>query len=133
MKGAKGIRVYLFEQYPLVKHFCTVVRPGAPAEFEATDKSSSSITLSWKPPRKEGYSRIHTYYIMMKDCDRNTDWTHLIALPAFDRYMDYKVTGLKPKHAYRFRLNAKNIAGLGPYAETVTCETTDLEPGKCSL
>ncbi|XP_053376883.1 twitchin-like [Mercenaria mercenaria] len=105
------------------------VRPGAPTELDVAKRTSSSITLSWKPPRKSGYSRIHTYYLMMKDCEGNSAWTYLTTLQAFDRFMDYKVTGLKPNHQYRFRVNAENSAGLGPHAETITLETTDVEAG----
>ncbi|KAH3835486.1 hypothetical protein DPMN_108836 [Dreissena polymorpha] len=109
------------------------VRPGAPCELECVNRTSNSITLSWKPPRKGGYSRIHTYYLMMKDLEDGAHWALVATLQAFDRFMDYRVTGLKDLHAYRFRVTAENAVGIGPSAETVTLETTQLEPGKADL
>ncbi|KAL4226021.1 hypothetical protein ACF0H5_014008 [Mactra antiquata] len=104
------------------------VRPGAPTEVDIIDKTHNSITLSWKPPKKTGFCRIQTYHLMIKDFSNNTKWNHLSTVQAFDRYMDYRVTNLKHKNQYRFRINAENMIGIGPYAETSTVETLNAEP-----
>ncbi|XP_052782200.1 titin-like [Mya arenaria] len=108
------------------------IRPGAPSELEIVSKTSNSITLSWKPPNKAGYSRIHTYYLLMRELDKGVSWKLVAKLQAFDRYMDYRVTGLHPSNPYRFRVNAENAVAIGPSAETVTVETAEIEPERPS-
>lgn len=109
------------------------MQPGAPTEFDVREKTHNSITLSWKPPRKTGFSRIHSYHLMIKDFGENTGWNHLCTLPAFDRFMDFRAINLKSNNQYRFRVTAENIAGLGAYAETATIETLSEQPSKGSI
>ncbi|KAK8788814.1 hypothetical protein V5799_021408 [Amblyomma americanum] len=84
--------------------------PSAPGTPEPSDISSSgSLTLSWKPPKSDGGSKITNYIIEYHD--RNTLRWILYSDTVQDTFT--KVEGLSPDEEYMFRVTAENEAGKG--------------------
>lgn len=82
--------------------------PTSPEKFRYTERTKSSITLSWKPPRNDGGSPIIGYIIEKKRQDH----------PAFqpvskDLCPDLTLTvdNLDELHMYEFRAKAVNSSG----------------------
>ena len=90
--------------------------PSKPAEISVKNIMDDSLTLTWKPPKEDGGSKVEKYHIMMKEDDG--EWKELATVKSYDN--DYKVPNLKPDKKYDFAVVAENKAGRGDAMETVT-------------
>ena len=90
--------------------------PAKPADISIKDIKDDRLTLTWKPPKEDGGSKVEKYHIMMKEDDG--DWKEITTVKSYDN--EYKIPNLKPDKKYDFAVVAENKAGLGDAMETLT-------------
>jgi len=108
-----------------------VSAPGAPTNLQVEPLSSSSLKLTWLPPRDvisaSGY-RVNGYVITCSDSDfRQT----ITATVTSAEVTWYTVGGLAAYTAYRVHVTVRSALGDGPSTPTIWART--LEAGKCKL
>lgn len=84
--------------------------PGQPPAPVVTDKSTSSVTLSWTPPEKDGGSPIKGYIVEVQD-EGSHEWRRINTPEKLILSNSYTVPGLKENKKCRFRIVAVNVAG----------------------
>lgn len=84
--------------------------PGQPPAPVVTDKSTSSVTLSWTPPEKDGGSPIKGYIVEVQD-EGSHEWRRINTPEKLILSNSYTVSGLKENKKCRFRIVAVNAAG----------------------
>ena len=100
--------------------------PSKPADISVKNIKDDSLTLTWKPPKEDGGSKVEKYHIMMKEDDG--EWNELATVKAYDN--DYKVPNLKTNKKYDFAIVAENKAGCGDATETVSPTVLKEKPKK---
>lgn len=98
--------------------------PTSPEKFHYTERTKSSVTIEWRPPRNDGGSPIIGYIIEKKRQDE----------PAFQRVSPELVTAqiltvenLDELHLYEFRAKAVNALGESEPSITMTVVIQDDE------
>ncbi|PIK33974.1 putative titin [Apostichopus japonicus] len=89
--------------------------PGSPGRPQVSDITSSSVTLSWTPPIRDGGSRVTGYIIHKKD-KFALRWVPVSEIPTPDT--TFTVRALKEQGEYEFRVVAQNKAGFGQPSDT---------------
>jgi titin len=92
--------------------------PGAPSGLRATPRLRS-VTLTWNAPATGGAPI--TDYIIQRSTN-GTTWTTVT--DGLSTARTYTVTGLSSGVTYRFRVAARNAAGIGAYSAVVTGRPT---------
>ncbi|KAG8335958.1 myosin light chain kinase activity protein [Homalodisca vitripennis] len=83
-------------------------KPDAPEPPKADRVTRDSVTLSWRPPRHDGGSKIKGYIIQKKK-KGDADWSDANTTPVPNTL--FTVTGLKEGDEYQFRVIAVNDIG----------------------
>ena len=99
-----------------VMPFCTPPLsepPSAPQNLKVTDTTQSSISTSWEPPADTGSVKLTGYMIEMCAQDE-TDFS-LVGMVTGNQ-TSYEAIALKENEGYRFRIRARNVAGLSESA-----------------
>ncbi|PAV56317.1 hypothetical protein WR25_15732 isoform E [Diploscapter pachys] len=101
--------------------------PDPPGKPEALETSEEAIVLTWTRPYSDGGAPIQGYVIERKEVGTN-DWVKA----AFGTIPDtkYRVTGIKPKAVYEFRVAAVNAAGQSRWSENSAPIAADSAPRK---
>ena len=102
--------------------------PGAPTGLTADAVGQSRIDLRWNAPADDGGADVTGYRIQ----------TLMIGQPGWSTLVDgtgssstmYSHTGLDPGSTVRYRAQAFNSAGSGPWSETATATTAAALPGR---
>lgn len=84
--------------------------PSQPAAPVITDKSTSSVSLSWTPPEKDGGSPVKGYIVEVQD-EGSHEWRRINTPDKLILTNAYTVSGLKENKKCRFRIVAVNAAG----------------------
>ncbi|XP_011700590.1 PREDICTED: twitchin isoform X1 [Wasmannia auropunctata] len=84
------------------------LRPDAPEPPKADRITKDSVTLSWRPPRSDGGSKIRGY-IIQKKAKGDDDWSDVNGAPIPSNV--YTVPKLKEGEEYLFRVFAVNDVG----------------------
>ncbi|KAK2817477.1 hypothetical protein Q5P01_025668 [Channa striata] len=104
--------------------------PSAPHGITMLSSDGSSITLAWKKPKHCGGSRVNAYYVDKRDADTLV-WKE-VNLSGFTERM-CTVDGLTEGKFYEFKVQAGNMAGVGPSSvpsAPMKCEAWTMEePG----
>jgi len=87
------------------------------------------VTVSWKPPKEDGGSKVTGYYVHMRQDDTDR-WTAVTYLGSFDT--EYFVKKLKMGQKYFFSVAAENKVGIGKSAETDKAVVPQKKPGNHS-
>ncbi|ERL85176.1 hypothetical protein D910_02598 [Dendroctonus ponderosae] len=82
--------------------------PSAPEPPKADRITKDSVTLSWRPPKSDGGSKLRGY-ILQKRPKGSDDWTDVNSVPVNDTV--YTVPHLKEGEEYQFRVIAVNDVG----------------------
>lgn len=104
--------------------FCIKGTPSAPDRFHYTERTKSSVTLSWNPPRSNGGSPIHGYYVEKR---RQDGGEFEIANHQMCRDTVLTIENLKEYETYDFRVKAVNEVGNGEPSQEVTTTIQDDE------
>lgn len=93
-----------------------VVPPGAPTGLveDPTQRSGTTLGLQWVAPAKEGGSEVTEYRVMYSEADGD-----FVELEAGIVNPSYVATGLTSGTNYKFKVEAKNIAGFGEASEAI--------------
>lgn len=83
-------------------------RPDAPEPPKADRITKDSVTLSWRPPRNDGKSKIKGYYLEMKP-KNSKNWEPVNELPIHNTV--HTIPNLKEGEEYTFRVAAVNEVG----------------------
>lgn len=83
-------------------------KPDAPEPPKADRITKDSVTLSWRPPKSDGGSKLKGYILQKKPKDAK-DWTDVNSTPIKDNV--YTVPNLKEGDEYQFRVLAVNDVG----------------------
>lgn len=87
-----------------------VDQPGPPqGPLEMSNVTMQSVTLSWRPPKDDGGSRI-VNYIIEKKGDVDMRWKAVTDENILN--LTYTVKGLKVSKEYMFRVRAQNQFGI---------------------
>jgi len=97
--------------------------PGAPKNVTVFDETVNSVKIAWDPPDDDGGSPIMGYVIQARSPNTtnsygsptSSDWVTKIELTDPDINLT-KVTDLKERASYEFRIMARNDRGNGPFA-----------------
>lgn len=81
-----------------------------PAAPEIADKTKHSVTLSWKPPERDGGSPIKGYIIQIQD-EGKSDWVQVNDPGTFHPTTEFTVPSLRELKRHRFRIIAVNDIG----------------------
>lgn len=81
-----------------------------PAAPEVADKTKFSITLTWKPPERDGGSPIKGYIIQAQD-EGTSEWVSINDSENLHPTTEFTVPGLRALKRYRFRIIAVNDIG----------------------
>ena len=103
--------------------------PSKPANINVKDVKDDRLTLTWKPPKEDGGSKVEKYHIMMKEDDG--DWKEITTVKAYDN--EYKIPNLTPNKKYDFAVIAENKAGRSDAMETMTPTVLKEKPKKAGL
>ena len=86
--------------------------PDAPSKPDISNIDRNEMTVSWKPPKSDGGSKI-TQYLLERKEQYQTRWNHVVRTTE----LKHQVVALKEGTEYFFRVSAENKAGLGPPSE----------------
>ncbi|NXL47366.1 MYOM3 protein, partial [Podilymbus podiceps] len=104
--------------------------PSAPHGFALLNCGKADMTISWKPPKRKGGTKILGYFLDQHDTSE-IDWHEVNTQPIPQRV--YTVSNLEEGHLYEFRACAMNMAGVGEVSEPsdlFKCEEWTMpEPG----
>ncbi|NXL59604.1 MYOM3 protein, partial [Chordeiles acutipennis] len=107
-----------------------IARPSAPHSFVLLNCGKADMTISWKPPKRKGGTKILGYFLDQHDTSE-LDWHEVNIQPIPQRVCT--VSNLKEGHLYEFRACAVNMAGVGEVSEPsdlFRCEEWTMpEPG----
>ncbi|KPU74929.1 uncharacterized protein Dana_GF19006, isoform G [Drosophila ananassae] len=92
--------------------------------------SKDSVTLSWRPPRNDGKSKIKGYYVEMRPKNGN-DWKPVNELPINSTV--YVVPHLKEGEEYLFRVIAENDVGRSSPSKPSQPIMIEEQPNKPSM
>lgn len=81
-----------------------------PAAPVVADKTKHSVTLSWKPPEKDGGSPIRGYIIQIQD-EGKSDWMRVNDPDTLHPTTEFTVPSLRELKRHRFRIIAVNDIG----------------------
>lgn len=85
-------------------------RPSQPPAPQVKDKTTSSVSLAWTPPDKDGGSPIKGYIVEVQD-EGSQEWKRVNQPDKPIPTTSYTVSGLKENKKCRFRIVAVNAAG----------------------
>lgn len=102
-------------------------RPDAPEPPKADRITRDSATLSWRPPRNDGKSRIKGY-IIQKKAKGDKDWSNVNEEPIAG--LVHTVPGLKEGEEYLFRIIAVNDVGLSDASKPSAAIIIEEQPNK---
>uniref|UniRef100_A0A8B9UEG1 Myomesin 3 n=1 Tax=Anas zonorhyncha TaxID=75864 RepID=A0A8B9UEG1_9AVES len=107
-----------------------IARPSTPRGFVLLSCGKSEMTIGWKPPKRQGGTKLLGYFLDQHDTSE-LDWHEVNIQPIPQRV--YTVGNLKEGHLYEFRACAVNMAGVGEVSEpsdAFKCEEWTMpEPG----
>ena len=83
--------------------------------MEFSNVTSTSLTLHWKPPARDGGSHITGYLIEAK-LTSSKEWEKIGSVEGYTT--KYKVKDLEAGTEYIFRVSATNAIGSGEYQES---------------
>lgn len=104
--------------------------PSAPEKLHYTDRSKSTITLAWLPPRTDGGSPIRGYYVEKVRSD-GTEFE--VANRKIFTECCGTVENLSENQEYQFRVKAVNEVGDGEPSKPITAKIQDSERMKFCL
>ena len=98
--------------------------PSAPEKLHYTDRSKTTITLAWQPPRSDGGSPIRGYYVeKMRSDGTEFDVANRKIFPeCFGT-----VENLSENQEYQFRVKAVNEVGDGEPSKPINARIQDDE------
>ncbi|XP_037720926.1 twitchin isoform X30 [Drosophila subpulchrella] len=102
-------------------------RPDPPEPPKPDRIFKDSVTLSWRPPRNDGKSRIRGYYIEVRPKNEK-DWKPVNDLPINSTV--YTVPNLKEGEEYSFRVIAENEVGRSNPSKPSQPITIEEQPNK---
>ncbi len=106
--------------------FTTVRRnPDSPQNLSVVNISSTSLSLQWQLPVSNGGSSILDYKVEVSG-DSGTTWT--VIQHSASNNLGFDVSNLLKNHAYKFRVSAVNIIGVGNPSEVVSVTTLPTVP-----
>ncbi|XP_065132547.1 myomesin 1a (skelemin) isoform X2 [Paramisgurnus dabryanus] len=103
----------------------TVALPGPPHGLHVLEVRKDSLVLLWEPPTFNGRSPVTGYYVDFKEEDGR--WRCVQERSTKQTFL--KVTGLQEGVAYKLRVHAKNIAGVGGPSESTDAILAQTRPG----
>jgi len=74
----------------------------------------NEINIEWKPPTKDGGSRVKKYHIYIKSESTEDKWINVEAIDAFKTY--FTISKLNAKNKYYIGVSAENDVGKGDMA-----------------
>ena len=101
--------------------------PGPPEGVNVDRITRNTVTLSWRPPRNDGGSKIKGYIIQVKNV-RDAEYTDINGYPHAD--LTYTVLKLREKDEYSFRVCAVNEAGQGEPSRPTPNVTVGEQPNQ---
>lgn len=81
-----------------------------PAAPEVADKTKYNVTLSWKPPERDGGSPIKGYIIQIQD-EGTSEWVSVNDRENLHPTTEFTVPNLRELKRYHFRIIAVNDIG----------------------
>lgn len=101
--------------------------PVGPVEFSELTKDS--VTLSWKPPTKDGGSEITSYVIEQRDTRRTS---YMKCGSVAGQTTKYTASKLIEDNEYIFRITAENVEGQSaPLESSPVKMAVTVSKGKC--
>lgn len=96
--------------------------PTAPEKLQCIDRSKTTVTLTWQPPRSDGGSPIRGYYVekMRQDSDEFDPANRQIC-----KDCTLTVENLSENMSYQFRVKAVNEVGDGEPSKPITVVIMD--------
>ena len=88
--------------------------PGAPGKPKASDIDATEMTVSWTTPESDGGAPIKGYILERKEVT-SSRWVRVNKELVAETIL--RVTDLREKSEYQFRVMAENKAGVGPASE----------------
>ena len=88
--------------------------PSAPRHLKATDVTSTTATLEWKAPEKDGGAKINKYFVEKREKTYGS-WKPEKTVDAKETTVE--ATGLKVDVEFFFRVSCENEAGKSPLSE----------------
>lgn len=102
-------------------------RPDPPEPPKPDRITRNGVTLSWRPPRTDGKSRIKGYYVEMRP-KNGKDWKTVNDIPINSTV--YTVPSLKEGEEYSFRVVAENEVGRSDPSKPSQPITIEEQPNK---
>jgi titin len=102
--------------------------PGAPASLVATG-GDTSVTLSWTAPSSDGGSTVSSYAVEMSS---NNGATWAVAAGSVGG-LGVTIAGLSNGTSYKFRVSARNAAGVGSASSVATTTPTGVSTAPTAL
>lgn len=105
--------------------FLCTERPSAPLSPVVSGVTQDSCVVSWKPPLKDGGSKIKSYCLEMKHKKDRTEWTDWTSVTTDEiKQTVFSVKHLTEGIHYVFRVKCENLGGQSDYSE----ETASIVP-----
>ena len=97
--------------------------PGSsPQNFNATETSSDSVSLTWDPPEAEQQNGVITGYVINVTVAMTEETFQLISS---GNRLTVTVESLMPFTTYNFVIAAQTSAGIGPFSITISAQTDE--------
>lgn len=113
----------MFQKQTKPKLVFTPDAPDPPVDVETHNPTSSTVTLTWKPPMYDGGAKIMGY-ILERQLKGDEKWERCndFLVPV----LSYTVRGLTEGKSYAFRVKAENAAGVSePSRATLFVKISD--------
>lgn len=100
----------------MICQHCFIDCPGPPKDLKVSKIDENEITIEWRPPSKDGGSRVKKYQIYIKSESTEDKWINIATVDSFKTY--FTILKLEPKNKYYIGVTAVNEVGEGGMAET---------------
>ena len=102
-------------------------KPGPPEGLNPDRVTRSDVTLSWRPPKDDGGSKIVGYIVEQRHRD-DKEWKKLNEYP--HPHLSYTCTKLREHEQYMFRVAAVNDVGQGEFCKATDWITVGEQPNR---
>ena len=105
--------------------FClltAVSRPEAPEQPVVSEVRTTSCTVSYQPPRRDGGTPVTGYILARRTAGPDSEWIRVNDSPVTD--VQYTIDNLTPATQYEFRIAAVNKKGMSDFSQISAMTTT---------
>lgn len=114
---------------PVITFYSSDLPKSIPGGLTYTSLTKTGALINWSmisSSEDQGYSTTSLIYILEMDDCRNGPFSNILLETTI--LTTYTISSITPGSVCRFRMNARNVIGFGPYSDILTIQFAQ-EPG----